>query len=458
MSEVESTSTPVVPRPEVAAPGEWAFPEPREVELPNGIRALVHDVPGQYVISVRVTVPAALRHEPREVEGVAWIMARLLDEGTSTHGQRELSELLERRGIALGAGMSEAALGVDLDVPQRFLPEALELLTECLSEPTFEEGEVTRVVRTRLAEIEQERASAVRRAFKEWAASYYDRDTRASRPASGSAETVAAIRREHVVDYHATHVHPEGSTVVVAGDLTGIDVDALLGETIGAWETAGRAVSTDRAPAPRADDAARVVLVDRPGSVQSEILIGGPGPDRRVDSGWAPFPVLAWVVGGAPNARIDQVLREDKGYTYGIRAGFRPRQVGSAFTVSGSVRADSTVDSLRLLSQILTGVGEGFTEAETRAGVDFMTLTAPGRYDTADAIADETSGLAGDNLPLSFTSDMIAAMRRLTAADLDAAWRDHVRPEWTIVVVGDAALYRDEVEELGLGPVTVVPN
>ncbi|GAA8846755.1 pitrilysin family protein [Helicobacter pylori] len=472
MSEVESVSTqagaggeaaaggsqPVVPRPEVTPPGEWAFPEPRELDLPNGIRALVHHVPGQYVVSVRVTVPVALRHEPREVEGVAWIMARLLDEGTSTHGQRELAELLERRGIALGAGMSEAALGVDVDVPQRHLGEALDLLTECLSEPVFEEAEVARVTRTRLAEIEQERASAGRRAFKEWAATYYDVDTRASRPASGSAETVAAIRREHVVDFHATHVHPEGATVVVAGDLTGVDVDQLLAGTIGAWETAGRAVSVERTPAPRADDAARVVLVDRPGSVQSEILIGGPGPDRRVESGWAPFPVLAWVIGGAPNARIDQVLREDKGYTYGIRAGFRPRQVGSAFTVSGSVRADSTVDSLRLLAEILSGVGEGFTDAETRAGVDFMSLTAPGRYDTADAIADETSGLAGDNLPLTFTSDMIAAMRELTAADLDAAWREHVRPEWTIVVVGDAALYRDEVEELGLGPVTVVPN
>ena len=94
MSEVESVSTqagaggeaaaggsqPVVPRPEVTPPGEWAFPEPRELDLPNGIRALVHHVPGQYVVSVRVTVPVALRHEPREVEGVAWIMERLLDE------------------------------------------------------------------------------------------------------------------------------------------------------------------------------------------------------------------------------------------------------------------------------------------------------------------------------------------------------------------------------------------
>lgn len=451
-------STPIVPRPEVAAPAEWSFPQAREVRLPNGITALLHDVPGQYVVSVRLTVPVALRFEPAAKEGVAWVMARLLDEGTRTHTQRELSELLERRGIALGAGMSEAQLGLDLDVPQRFLGEALELLTECVSEPVFEEAEVARIVRTRLAEIEQERASAGRRAFKEWAATYYDPATRAARAGGGSAPTVAAITRTDVVDFHAEHVHPDGATVVVAGDLTGVDVEELLSSTLGGWTTSGRTVPVDRAPAPRAADASRVVLVDRPGSVQSEILIGGPGPDRRVDSGWAPFPVLAYVLGGAPNARIDQVLREDKGYTYGIRSGFRPRQVGSAFTVAGSVRADSTVDSLRLLAEILGGAGDGFTEEETRAGVDFMTLTAPGRYDTADVIADETAGLAGDELPLTFTSDTIAAMRELTAADLDRAWRDGVTPEWTIVVVGDAGLYREGVEELGLGPVTVVPN
>lgn len=448
----------VLPRPQVEVPAEWSFPQPRELVLPNGIRALVHDVPGQYVVSVRTTVPAALRHEPREVEGVAWIMARLLDEGTRTHGQRELSELLERRGIAIGAGMSETTLGMDMDVPQRNLAEALDLLTECLTEPAFEATEVARLTRTRLAEIEQERASAGRRAFKEWASTYYDASTRASRSGSGTPETVAAITRDDVVAFHAEHVHPEGATVVVAGDLTGVDIDALLAGSLGAWTTSGRTASVDPVPAPRAADAARVVLVDRPGSVQSEILIGSPGPDRRVDSGWAPFPVLGYVVGGAPNARIDQVLREDKGYTYGIRAGFRPRAIGSAFTVSGSVRADSTVDSLRLLTEIIRGVGAGLTEAEARAGIDFLTLTAPGRYDTADAIADETSGLAGDNLPLTFTSDVIASMRELTVADLDRAWSEHVSGEWTVVVVGDAGLYRDEIEALGLGPVTVLPN
>lgn len=467
MSTQDAPAPTLPPRPEVAPAAAWRLPEPRTTTLANGMRAILLHVPGQYVVSVRVSLPVPLRVEPPEREGVAWIMARLLDEGTATHGQRELSELLERKGIALGAGMSESSLGMDLDVPQRFLGDALALLTECLREPAFAEAEVRRLVRTRLAEIEQQRASAAHRGMRELAATYYDPGHRASRPGAGTPETVRAITREDVAAFHARHVRPAGGSVVVTGDLDGTDVDALLAGSLGAWSpenpdgssrTAHEVETTPgREAAPRAADAARVVLVDRPGSVQSELLLAAPGPDRRVDGGWAPFPVLAWVIGGAPNARIDQVLREEKGYTYGIRSGFQPRQVGGMAMVTGSVRADSTADSLRLLREILDGVAGGITPEETRAGVDFMTLTAPGRFDTADAVADELAMLAADDLPLDFTSETIAAMRRLEPADLDAAWREHVVPEWTVVVVGDAALYREQVEELGLGPVTVVP-
>lgn len=97
------------------------------------------------------------------------------------------------------------------------------------------------------------------------------------------------------------------------------------------------------------------------------------------------------------------------------------------------------------------------TPVEATSGVDFMTLTAPGRYATADALADELAHLAADGLPLTFTSDTVAAMRRLTPEDLDAAWREDVGTDWTVVVVGDASAYRDEVEALGIGPVSVVP-
>jgi predicted Zn-dependent peptidase len=167
--------------------------------------------------------------------------------------------------------------------------------------------------------------------------------------------------------------------------------------------------------------------------------------------------VLAFVVGGSPSARIDAVLREETGYTYGIRSAFRPRRQGGLFLTSGSVRADATGESLALLVRILESGREGFTPEEVRAGVDYIAKTAPGRYATADAVADEAAGLALDGLTTEFTTQNLRAMQDLGAEELAAAYRRWVDGNWTIVVVGDAALYAGDVQALARGSVTVVP-
>ena len=250
---------------------------------------------------------------------------------------------------------------------------------------------------------------APQRAAREFIATFFDDADRASRPSGGTHESVSAIAREDIVDFHRRFVGPRGMTVVVAGDLSGLDVAALAGESLGQWVHDGQEVAEGAdAPAARAADATRIVLVDRPGSVQSELSVGCAGPDRRVDGGWSPYPVLAFVLGGSPNARVDAVLREEKGFTYGIRSGFRPRRRGGLFLTNGSVRADSTVESVRLLLDILESGREGFSESEVRAGVDFISKTAPGRFATADAVADEAAGLALEGLTTAFTTENLA--------------------------------------------------
>ena len=451
-------STAAVARPEVAPPEPWAFPLPDESVTGNGIRLLSYAVPGQYVISLRLVVPLSLTDEPADREGVAAMTARLLDEGTARHSSEEFAELMERTGMALGASVTDGGLSVDVDVPQRLLPEALDLLYQALSEPAFPEAEVRRILRSRLAEIEQERASAPHRAARELGATLWAPTERASRPAAGRPETISAMGRDDVVDFHRRHVGPRGATLVVAGDLDGVDVRAVVEATLGQWANPDHEVATPpRAPRPAAGGR-RVVLVDRPGSVQSELTVAVPGPDRSVATGWAPYPVLSFVVGGSPSARVDAVLREDKGYTYGIRSAFRPRARGGSFVTAGSVRADSTIDALRLLVEILERARDGFSESEIRGGVDYVVQTAPGRYATADAVADEASALALEGLPLDFQTTTLAAMRELDDERLRTAYTEVATGEWVVVVVGDAASLREGIEGLDLGPVTVVPN
>ena len=445
----------VLKRPEVSPPEPWSFPGAQRSELPNGLGVVSYDIPGQYVISVCLAVPMPLEREPRDREGIATIMARTLDEGTARHTAEEFAELLERKGVALGAGVSETGLVVNLDVSKRHLSYALDLLSQAVREPVFPVNEVSRHVKTRVAEIDQERAVPGQRAAIEFIATYFDADERASRPTAGTKETVSAVSSKDLVAFHAANVVPSGATVVVAGDLSDLDIFAEIEQALGSWAGEPADVVEPHAAA-RAADASRIVFLDRPGSVQTEFYVGCPGPDHFVEGGWAPYQVLGFVVGGSPNARVDSVLREDKGFTYGIRSGFRPRRRGGMFLTSGSVRADSTVEALGLLLDILDAAREGFTEEETRAGVDFIGKTAPGRYATADAIAEEAAGLSLEGLTTEFTTANLLALADVDAAALAAAYARYVNGEWCVVIVGDAALYAEGVRGLNRGEVTTL--
>ena len=207
-----------LPRPDVLVPQPYELPVPTRFRLANGASGLAYDLPGQYVLSVRLSVPMPLRVEPRDLEGVATIMARTLDEGTARHTSVEFARLLERRGVAIGCGVGDSGLSVELDVAKHHLAYGLDLMHQCLAEPAFPAEEVARQVSTRLAEIEQERSVASHRAAAEFAATFYSPVGRSSRPVGGTAETVAAITRDAVVAFHAEHVAPAEATVVVAGD------------------------------------------------------------------------------------------------------------------------------------------------------------------------------------------------------------------------------------------------
>ena len=448
-----------LPRPDVRPPQPYALPVPVRFRLANGANALAYDLPGQYVVSVRLAVPMPLRVEPRDVEGVATIMARTLDEGTARHTSVEFARLLERRGVALGCGVGDSGLSVELDVAKHHLAYGLDLMRQCLAEPAFPADEVARQVSTRLAEIEQERSVASHRAAAQFAATFYDAALRSSRPVGGTVETVSAITRDAVVAFHAEHVAPAEATVIVAGDLSGLDIAVELDRTLGLWQTpAGY-----RSPGPwrsvaHAADRARIVVVDRPGSVQTELMVGAPGPDRHHPGGWAPFPLLGFLVGGSPTARIDAVLREDKGYTYGIRSTFRPRRRGGVFVTAGSVRSEVTADALRLLLEVLDGGCEGFSDEEVAAAAHFLVLTAPSRYATADTVADEAASLSYDGLDTEFTSRNLREVAAMDAARAVAAYREFVDGQWTVVLVGDAQAFLADVQALGRGEVTVVPN
>src|SRR5450759_3710161 len=276
------------------APGQakpWTFPAPERGGLGNGLTVLRCHRPGQQVVAVQICLDMPLDVEPDGLDGIATIMVDALSQGTGKHTAEEFAAELERCGATLDAGADYLGARVSLEVPISRLPRALGLLAGALIEPTFADSEIERLVRNRLDEIPLELANPGRRAAKQLSQELFPASARMSRPRKGTAVTV--------------------------GDLTGADLDAVLASTLGGWT--GDAAEPLPTPPVTADDTGRVVIVDRPGAVQTQLLIGRIGPDRH-DPAWPALMLGTYCLGGTLTSRLDRVLREEKGYTYGVRA------------------------------------------------------------------------------------------------------------------------------------------
>ncbi len=198
--------------------------------------------------------------------------------------------------MSFGAGMADAGLSIDLDVVKGNLEPALDLLRQILTEPVFPQTEVARQVRTRIAEIEQERSNAAHRAGLEFVRTFYAPDDRSSRPTGGTRETVSSITREDVAAFHAEHVvacrrDPRRRRRPRAASTCRCSSSRLSGRWAKGPRHRERHLQHAAALAP---DRGRIVLVSRPGSVQTELVIGAPGSR----------PVRRGRLGALPGARL----------------------------------------------------------------------------------------------------------------------------------------------------------
>ncbi|WP_231591215.1 M16 family metallopeptidase [Saccharothrix sp. ST-888] len=462
MSDYTPTMT-FHPQPTPGTPTPWAFPAPERAALGNGLTVLHCHRPGQQLVAVEVLLDAPLATEPADLDGIANILARAFSVGTDTLDAEQYAAELERAGATLDAHADHPGIRVSLEVPASRLERGLTLLADALRAPALPEDEIERLVANRLDEIVHELANPARRAAKALHATLFADADRLSRPRSGTAETVKNITRAAVQVFYQAHIRPATSTVVVVGDLAGTDLLPLLEDTLGTW-TGTAAELSGHAPV-TADDSGRVVIVDRPGSVQTQLLIGRIGPDRH-DPGWAAQILGTYCLGGTLTSRLDKVLREEKGYTYGVRAFAQPLRSAADGTgrallaISGSVDTESTAPALADTWTILrTLAAEGLTDAERDDAVQFLVGVAPLKYETASSVAVTLADQVEQFLPDDYQAEVY---RQLAVLGTDAATEAVVAafpPDRLVtVLVGDAGVIADQVRELGIGEVTVIPS
>ena len=286
-----------VARPVVAPPEPWDFPEGSTHDLPNGLRLLTYDVPGQYVVSVRLGLPVSLRDEPREREGVATIMARTLDEGTAAAHGRGVRPAARAQGRQLRGGDGRRRAAPSTSTSSRATSSRRS--TCCArSSPSRPSRRPRSPARCAPGSPRSSRSARSPRTAPVSSSSAPSTPPTTGRrgPPAASRETVSSITRDDVAAFHAEHVVAAG---VHHGRRRRPRRASTCRRSSRPLSAAGRSGPRDRErylqhAAALAPDRARIVLVSRPGSVQTEIVIGAPGPG----------PLRRGRLGALPRARL----------------------------------------------------------------------------------------------------------------------------------------------------------
>ncbi len=434
-------------RPAVTAASPWTFPTPEIRALDTGATAWLFRLPGQHIATFEVLLPTALATEPRELEGVATVALHAVDEGTHSHPDGAIGELLEAQGATLHGSARYPYTTFGGQAPVGRLGSALPLFIEALSEPAYAARDVAHHVEAQLAGYASQLASpgaANKLAFRQ---ALYGADHRDGRPGAGTPGTLNAITPDDARAWHATTWLPDGATVILAGDLpAGLDLDALL-----AWTGAPRTPAPSAAPAPQPP---RVVVVDHPAAVQATVTIGTRAPSRR-HADWPALRVAGHAMVGAFASRLNLELRERLGYTYGIAGGFAPGIEEGLFSVSGSVRTEVAGDAVARLIDGLS-LAEAFTDEEADDARRYLVSVAPLANETSADIVGQATALAAAGLDPSYLGHHFAQLAATTPAEATAAFRRHVTTDaLTIAVTGRADDLVPALTSIGMVPEVV---
>ncbi|MEQ9400683.1 MAG: pitrilysin family protein [Longimicrobiales bacterium] len=442
--------------PEAGPIRPFDFPDVDRRRLPNGLALHTARMGRLPVVSVNLFMRAGEAALDPMRAGLAVLAGDALEGGTRQRSGADLAEALERIGARLGASTGWEGTSVSLSCLASRLEQGLALLAEAVLEPDFPDAEVGRARNQQLARIRQARMDPGALASDEIARRIFAANVPYARAQLGTAESVGAFGARHLHGYTDACWRPEAGGLVVVGDVDADEIEAMAAEAFAGWEgAAGLAADFEVAPA---TTERRVWIVDRPGSVQSEIRVGHVGASRT-DPGLPALKVMNTLFGGTFTSRLNLNLRERNGFTYGVRSRFALRSRPGPFVVSTAVGSEVTAAAVgEIMTELDTLVASGVRAEEVEAARDFMAGVFPLRLETVGQVASRLTESVVYGLPDDFHATYRERIRGVTPEDANGAVRRYVRPgEAQIVVVGDASAVRQDVDALGLGPVEVLP-
>jgi len=448
MPAIDSVPPTLGPAPTLKLP-----PVARRV-LPNGLTLLVveqHELP---LADFLLVVGSGNEADPTPRGGLSSLTAQLLREGTSTRTSPQIADQLSFLGASLTTGSAWDMSQVGLHTPTAQLDSALGLFADVVMHPSFPQKEVERLKKQRLTELLQAKDRPRDIADRVFASVLYGSVHPYGHPATGTEESTKAITRSDVKAFYDAYYRPNNATLIVVGDLAADDVERRARALFGGWSR--RPVPDTRYPQlSNVPAAPTIYLVDKPGAPQSSIRIGNIGVPRSTSDYFA-LQVMNTILGGSFTSRLNQNLREKKGYTYGAGSGFSMRRQAGPFSARAEVTGTKTDSSLVEFLRELRSIRDTVSSTELARAKQYLQLGLPSDFETTTDIAFQLVPVVVYGLPAGYYSTYVQQIENITQADVQRVARQYVDPsKMSIVVVGDRTSIENGLRALNVGAISV---
>jgi zinc protease len=447
--------TPKETPPEPGPLRKFEVPPVQTATLPNGVKITLIERHSLPIVTARIQLDAGAVREPAAKSGVAVLTANLLSEGTRELTGAQIAEKMAALGAQFGTGGQFGSVQASVTSLPNVFDEAFTLAAKTVTEPRFDEADFNRVRATSIANFEQSMSSASGVANRVFVNAVYDPSTPYSRLSGGTKASLEGLTRDDVVNWHKTMYSPRNTTVMLVGDLTMAAARSLVEKALGSWNVAAPSLASLNNKI-RPASGTRIILVDRPGSVQSSIIVGQ-GTVGWESPDYFGMQAIAQVLGGGFGSRINSNLREKHGWSYGAFSTFNPLVNAGTFYISSEIRTNATdsaiAESVKEYKRI---VEEPVPAVEARDQLNNVVASFPSSVQTVQGLMARLANVVTYGLPLDFYGTYRERLAAVTPADIARVGKSLLTPSAvTVVAVGDLKTIEAPIRALGIGTVEV---
>ncbi|BDU75810.1 M16 family metallopeptidase [Mesoterricola sediminis] len=415
--------------------------------LANGMEVWIVKRPGLPRVASYLAVRGGDASDPADRQGLSSFMAGLLAEGTARRSSRQIAEEIQAIGGELAAGAGPDAVLIHGTALSSGLGTLVNLLADVARHPAFPAKEVELSKANALQGLQAQEAQPGFKANRAFFAALFGEHP--YRFTAITPELVKQVTPEQLRALHGERFQPGRALLVLSGDLQPAAALKAVEAAFGDW----KATAPDLKPVPPAPTAAarQIVLVPRPGSVQSTLRVGRPAiPFNHAD--YVPFQLANIILGGSFHSRITRNIREDKGYTYSPAARLRSLREGGAYLVQADVRNDVTAATLNeIFYEMDRMASTDVHEEELVSAKRYMAGTFLAQNEMLQALTGTLATYWINGQQPEALSAFIPKVNAVTAADIRRVSRTWLASkDQTVVVVGDPAKAKAELEQYGL--------